>query len=133
MTHPSTKVAGMKRSAAEADGSGDDDNAVMNSPSGSAGKKKVAKATGATTKKRKTNGKTSEEGDASAGLASTVASKKTTKASKSTTKAKTDPKYDGEAKFVNAEGQESVDDDEIKEDAAETKEGDAVKVHDADA
>src|SRR5436190_7624130 len=119
MTPASTKVAGTKRSAAEANDSGDDDNAVMNSPPVSAGKKKVTKATGATTKKRKTSGKTSEEGDAFAGLAPTVAGKKTTKASKSTTKAKTDPKYDGEAKVVNTEGQESVDDDEIKEDGAE--------------
>jgi len=134
MTPASTKVAGTKRSAVEADDSENDDNAVTNSPSVAAGKRKATRATGAVAKKRKTSSKTSEVDDATSTPSPTVASKKTTKARKTATKAKTDPKSDGEAKIVNAEGQGSVDADEIKEDAAEAKEGDAVNnLHDVDA
>lgn len=125
MTPVSTKVAGTKRAAVEVDCSENDDNAVTNSPSDAASKRKAARVTGAATKKRKMSGKTSDVGDAIATVAPTAASKKTTKVGKTTTKAKTDTKADGEAKVVNAEGQESVDDDKIKEDM-EVKEGDAV-------
>jgi hypothetical protein len=122
MSPASTKVAGTKRSAVEADDSENDDNA-MNSPSVAASKKKATRSTGAAAKKRKTSGKTSEVGDAIATAVPTVAGKKTT-TRKTTTKAKTDTKANGEAKDVKVGCKESAEDGEIKEDVAKAEEVD---------
>lgn len=123
MSPTTTKVAGTKRPAAEADGSDNDDDAVTNSSPDTAGKKKTAKGTRAAAKKRKTSGKVSEDVD----FAPTGAGKKTTKARKAGAKAKTDTKADDEAEGGGAESQMSAD--EGKVDHAETNEGGADEDH----